>query len=124
MKFMLLQHYGRVEGDVPPMTEWKPEDVQAHIKFQKDLNAELRERGELVDAQALAGPDLAKIVLATDGAPAVTDGPFAGVQGAARRLPDGRRRVARSGRSRSPRSPPKGPAPTACRCASRSRSAR
>jgi hypothetical protein len=77
MKFMLLQHYGRVEGDVPPMTEWKPEDVQAHIQFQKDLNAELRERGELVDAQGLAGPDLAKIVLATDGAPAVTDGPFA-----------------------------------------------
>ena len=77
MKFMLLQHYGRVEGDVPPMTEWKPEDVQAHIKFQKDLNEELRESGELVDAQGLAGPDLAKIVLATDGAPAVTDGPFA-----------------------------------------------
>jgi hypothetical protein len=77
MKFMLLQHYGRVEGDVPPMTEWKPEDVQAHIQFQKDLNAELVERGELVDAQALAGPDLAKIVLATGGAPAVTDGPFA-----------------------------------------------
>jgi hypothetical protein len=77
MKFMLLQHYGRVEGNVPPMSEWKPEDVQAHIQFQKDLNAELRERGELVEAQALTGPDLAKIVLATDGAPAVTDGPFA-----------------------------------------------
>jgi hypothetical protein len=77
MKFMLLQHYGRVEGDVPPMSEWAPEDVEAHIQFQKDLNADLRERGELVEAQALTGPDLAKIVLATDGAPAVTDGPFA-----------------------------------------------
>ena len=77
MKFMLLQHYGRVEGDVPPMTEWKPEDVQAHIDFQLNLNAELRERGELVDAQGLTGPELAKIVLATDGAPSVTDGPFA-----------------------------------------------
>ncbi|OJU85508.1 MAG: hypothetical protein BGO11_00300 [Solirubrobacterales bacterium 70-9] len=77
MKFVLLQHYGRVVGDVPPITEWKPEDAQAHIQFQKDLNAELRERGELVEAQALTGPDLAKFVLATDGAPAVTDGPFA-----------------------------------------------
>ena len=77
MKFMLLQHYGRVEGNVPPMSEWNPEDVETHIQFQKDLNAELRERGELVEAQALTGPDLAKIVLATDGAPAVTDGPFA-----------------------------------------------
>ena len=78
MKFMLLQHYGRVEGDVPPMSGWRPEDVQAHIRFQKDLNAELRERDELVEAQGLAGPDLAKIVLATDGAPLVTDGPFSG----------------------------------------------
>ncbi len=76
MKFMLLQHYGRVEGDVPPMTEWAPEDVQAHIDFQVNLNAELTERGELVDAQGLTGPELAKIVLATDGAPVVTDGPF------------------------------------------------
>src|ERR1700753_1892974 len=77
MKFMLLQHYGRVEGDVPPMGQWRREDVQAHIKFQKDLNAELRERGELVEAQALTGPELAKFVLATGGgAPVVTDGPF------------------------------------------------
>jgi hypothetical protein len=77
MKFMLLQHYGRVEGDVAPMTEWASEDVEAHIKFQMDLNAELRDNGEFVEAQGLTGPDLAKIVLATDGAPQVTDGPFA-----------------------------------------------
>jgi hypothetical protein len=77
MKFMLLQHYGRVEGDVPPITEWAPEDVDAHIQFQMDLNAELRENGEFVEAQALTGPEQAKIVLATGGAPVVTDGPFA-----------------------------------------------
>src|ERR1700759_3292476 len=77
MKFMLLQHYGLVEGDVPPMSQWAPEDVVAHIQFQKDLNAELRERGEFVEAQALTGPEAAKIVLASDGAPIVTDGPFA-----------------------------------------------
>jgi hypothetical protein len=78
MKFMLLQHYGRVEGDVPPMSQWAPEDVEAHIKFQLDLNAELRERGEFVEAQGLTGPEAAKIVLATGGGPPiVTDGPFA-----------------------------------------------
>jgi len=77
MKFMLLQHYGRVEGDVPPMSEWAPADVEAHIKFQKDVNADLRDSGEFVEAQALTGPDLAKIVLAADGPPIVTDGPFA-----------------------------------------------
>ncbi len=76
MKFMLLQHYGRVVGDVPPMTEWAPEDVDAHIKFQLDLNAELTESGEFVEAQGLTGPEMAKIVLATDGAPLITDGPF------------------------------------------------
>jgi hypothetical protein len=74
MKFVLFQHYGRVEGDVPPITEWNPEDAQAHIDFQIDLNKELTERGEFVDAQALTG--VAKIVLATDAAPLVTDGPF------------------------------------------------
>jgi hypothetical protein len=76
MRFMLMQHYGRVEGDVPPMTEWPAADVEAHIKFQRDMNVRLRESGELIDAQGLAGPDAAKIVLATDGAPLVTDGPF------------------------------------------------
>jgi hypothetical protein len=74
MKFVLFQHYGRVEGDVPPITEWAPEDAQTHIEFQINLNAELQERGEFVEAQALTG--LAKIVLATDTAPIVTDGPF------------------------------------------------
>jgi hypothetical protein len=77
MKFMLLQAYGGVARDVPPMSEWPAEAIEAHIKFQKDLNAELRERGELVEAQGLATPELAKFVV-SDGAaaPVVTDGPF------------------------------------------------
>jgi hypothetical protein len=77
MKFMLLQNYGSVEADVGPMSEWKPEDVQAHIDFQKDLNVELRERGELIEGTALTAPELAKFVV-SDGknAPVVTDGPF------------------------------------------------
>src|ERR1700744_4808673 len=77
IKFMLLQHYGRVEGDVPPISQWAPEDVEAHIQFQKDLNAELRENGEFVEAQALTGPELAKIVLGDGPDMVVTDGPFA-----------------------------------------------
>lgn len=75
MKFMLLQYYGGVEG-LPPMTEWKPEEAQAHIDFQLDLNAELRESGELIEAQALTAPELAKRVASGGGAPVVTDGPF------------------------------------------------
>jgi hypothetical protein len=77
MKFMLLQDYGGVEADVPPMSEWTPEEVQAHIDFQLDLNAELRERGELVEAQALTAPELAKFVVCDgDSPPVITDGPF------------------------------------------------
>ncbi len=78
-KFMLLQHYeGGAGGCDVPVTEWKPEDVRAHIRFQQDLNAELVARGgELVDAQGLAGPDLAKrVTFDGKGAPVVTDGPF------------------------------------------------
>jgi hypothetical protein len=77
MRFMLLQNYGEVESDCAPMTEWSPQDIKAHIEFQQALNAELAERGELVDAQGLAGPDLAKFVV-SDGisAPVITDGPY------------------------------------------------
>ena len=77
MRFMLLQNYGQVESDCAPMTEWSPEDIKAHIDFQHALNAELLDRGELVDAQGLAGPDQAKFVVSDGvGAPVITDGPF------------------------------------------------
>ena len=77
MRFMLLQNYGEVESDCPPMTEWTPEDIKAHIDFQNVLNDELIKSGELVDAQGLAGPDQAKFVV-SDGAsaPVITDGPY------------------------------------------------
>ena len=77
MRFMLLQNYGEVESNCEPMTNWDPADVQAHIQFQHDLNQELLERGELVDAQGLAGPELARFVVWDgEGAPVITDGPF------------------------------------------------
>jgi hypothetical protein len=77
MRFMLLQSYGEVESGCPPMSEWSPEDIKAHVEFQQALNAELAELGELVDAQGLAVPELAKFVV-SDGAsaPVITDGPF------------------------------------------------
>lgn len=76
MRFMLLQDYAPIEG-VAPISEWAPEDIQAHIAFQRRLNDELTERGELVDANALTGPEAAKFVTYDGvGAPVVTDGPF------------------------------------------------
>ena len=77
MRFMLLQNYGEVESECAPMTEWTPEEVRAHIEFQQALNHELLERGELVDAQGLAGPEQAKFVVSDGaGAPVITDGPY------------------------------------------------
>jgi hypothetical protein len=74
---MLLQNYAELESGCAPMTEWTPADIRAHIEFQHALNKELIERGELVDAQGLAGPEQAKFVV-SDGvnAPVITDGPF------------------------------------------------
>ena len=78
MRYMLLQAYGGVELEgCVPMTEWAPTDVRAHIDFQHALNTELLDSGELVDAQGLAGPDVAKFVV-SDGvnAPKIIDGPY------------------------------------------------
>ena len=60
-----------------PMSEWKPEEITAHLDYYGALNRELIANGELVDSTILTGPDLAKIVT-SDGrtAPVVTDGPF------------------------------------------------
>src|SRR4249919_3949241 len=75
-RYMLLVNFdgGVVET---PMDEWKPDEVAAHMDYYRALNKELRETGELVEAEALTGLDVAKIVT-FDGltAPVVTDGPF------------------------------------------------
>lgn len=77
MRFMLLQNYAGGTGCTVPMSEWAPEEIKAHIDHQRDINRELTERGELVDARALTAPPLAKFVIHNGiGAPAVTDGPF------------------------------------------------
>ncbi len=76
-KFLLLQNYEGGAGCTVPMTNWAPEEINAHIEFQMALNQELADKGELVDAQGLSGPELAKFVTFDgEGAPVVTDGPF------------------------------------------------
>jgi hypothetical protein len=55
-KYLLLKHYrGGPEPHrpVPPMDQWAPEDVEAHIAFQRHVIERLEENGEYVDAQAL-----------------------------------------------------------------------
>jgi hypothetical protein len=77
MKFMLMMHAPRGTGDYQ-INQWKPEELRAHIQFMKDLNKDLRAAGELAAAEGLAPPGQARIVRSQgDGAPEVTDGPFA-----------------------------------------------
>jgi hypothetical protein len=76
-KFLLLQNYEGTASCSMPMADWDPQDIKAHIDFQIAMNEELTSLGELVDAQGLAAPELAKFVTSDGvGAPVVTDGPY------------------------------------------------
>jgi len=75
-KYLLTVDYNGGAIDTP-MTEWAPGDVKVHMDYYRTLLAELKASGELVDDQALTGPEHAKVVT-SDGAtaPVITDGPF------------------------------------------------
>ncbi|GGN91038.1 YciI family protein [Nocardia rhizosphaerihabitans] len=77
MKYMLVKTYSDAAYCSTPLPEWAPEDIAAHIDFQRALGEQLAAAGELVDAQGLAGPEQAMVVC-SDGSstPVVTDGPF------------------------------------------------
>ena len=77
MRYMLMMHAPRAAGGYQ-VEGWSPDDFTAHIAFMHDFNAELTRAGELVGAEGLASPGEARVVRAgKDGAPVVTDGPFA-----------------------------------------------
>ena len=74
-KYLLLVTFepGVVDS---PMDEWRPEEITAHLDYYRALNAQLAERGELVDVTILTPPDAARIVRSDGTVPVVTDGPF------------------------------------------------
>ncbi|HEY6739311.1 MAG TPA: YciI family protein [Actinopolymorphaceae bacterium] len=77
-KFLLLKHYrGGPEAhrSVPPMDQWAPEDVEAHMAFLKHVSELLRENGEYVDAQALTPTRTFVRYGGPNTAPVTTDGP-------------------------------------------------
>ena len=75
-RYMLLTNYDASIG-AGPMSEWDPDDMTAHLEYLRALNQQLIDSGELVEVQALTGPELAKVVT-FDGQtrPVVTDGPY------------------------------------------------
>ena len=77
MKFMLMMNAPRGTGDWG-VVNWPEADLKAHIAFMKRFAKELAEAGELVAAEGLAAPGQARVVRAgKNGAPEITDGPFA-----------------------------------------------
>jgi hypothetical protein len=77
-KYLLLKHYRGAPAAVNniPMDQWKPDEVEAHMKFMNDFAARLEGTGEFIDGQALS-PDGMWVRYDGEGRPPVTDGPFA-----------------------------------------------
>jgi hypothetical protein len=77
MKFMLMMNAPRGTGDWG-VVNWSQDDLKAHIRFMKTLNAGLKEEGVLVGAEGLAPPGQARLIRSgKPGEPEITDGPFA-----------------------------------------------
>ena len=77
-KYLILKHYrGGPEPHhpFPPMDQWAPEDVEAHMAFQAHVRDLLQESGEFVDAQALTPARTWVRYGGPDAAPVTTDGP-------------------------------------------------
>ncbi|HEY4051789.1 MAG TPA: YciI family protein [Acidobacteriaceae bacterium] len=74
MKYILLMT--GTKAGVGTYQAWSEQDRQAHMAVLTRIDKELRESGEFVVAEGLAGPDHAKVVRGEkDGLP-VTDGIF------------------------------------------------
>jgi hypothetical protein len=74
MKYMLMMNAPR--GTAYAISGWPRKDIEAHIAFMMDFAKNLRQSGELVAAEGLAGPDQAKLVRAGKDATPITDGVF------------------------------------------------
>ncbi len=75
-RYLLIIDHNRGVAETP-MDEWAPEDVKAHMDHYRVQLKELRDSGELVADEALAGVEYAKVVTSDGGTTVVTDGPFA-----------------------------------------------
>jgi hypothetical protein len=83
MKYMIMLYgsqrdYDALGGKATDGPAWTPENVAAMHEFMGKWNQELIDSGEFVDAQGLSAPvHTRRITGMKDGAPVVTDGPYA-----------------------------------------------
>jgi hypothetical protein len=78
-KYLLLKHYRggpQPHHLVPPMDQWAPEDVEAHMAFLHHVGELLEKNGEFVDAQALTPAQTWVRYGGPDAAPVTSDGPL------------------------------------------------
>ncbi len=76
MKYLILMTQSS-HDTLPPQHAYTPKEIKASGAHMIGIHQELTEAGELLAAEALAGPQAAKIVTCDGvGAPVVTDGPF------------------------------------------------
>jgi hypothetical protein len=69
----MIMMFGSAAGTIETRsTEW----ITGMIQFMRDLDAELRGRGELLEERGLADPDQARVVRRGDDRPSVTTGPY------------------------------------------------
>ena len=83
MKYLILMHgsqrdYDEMAGQTAPgQPGWQPEDIAAMGAFMESFGKELAASGELVDARGLTAPVHTRRIRLREGAPVVTDGPYA-----------------------------------------------
>jgi hypothetical protein len=83
MKYMILtygsqQDYDAMAGSAPDGgSAWSAADFAAMGAFMESFNHDLAESGELVETRGLTAPVHARRIRLRDGAPVVTDGPYA-----------------------------------------------
>ena len=82
MKYMILTYasqrdYDGMAGRPAQEPVWSADDFAAMTSFMESFNKELEESGELVETRGLTAPVLTRRLRLRDGAPVVTDGPYA-----------------------------------------------
>ena len=82
MKYMILtfasqRDYDGMAGRPGDEPVWSPADFAALGEFMGTFNRQLEESGELVETRGLAAPVHTRRLRTAQGAPVVTDGPYA-----------------------------------------------
>ena len=82
MKYMIMvyasqQDYDRMTGKDSGGPAWDAEQFAAMGAFMESFNKGLTESGELLDTRGLTAPAHSRRIHLRDGAPVVTDGPYA-----------------------------------------------